>query len=76
MGGLPVDDGFPQALAQLVEGSLGQEGEGHAPAADVQIRGACLLPAQFLMIVKKFLDMPAFGKVLGQGGDLLPLGGA
>jgi len=63
MGGLPVDEGFPQALAQLMEAGLGQEGEGHAPVADVEIMGAGLLPAEFLMVVKKFLDMPAFGKI-------------
>jgi len=62
-----VDGGFPQALAQLMEGSLGQQREGHTPVADVEIMGARLPPAQFLMIVKKLFDMPAFGKMVMRG---------
>ena len=67
MNRLPLVERRAQALAELVEERLGQQGQSHLPEADVEIQGAGALPAEGLLETVKLLEVPTIGKVLGQG---------
>ncbi len=73
--GVPGAEGFAEALARLVEDGLGDEGEGHGAVADVEVESAGAVPAKGLIGVEEFFDVPALGKVGGQGMELVALGG-
>ena len=63
--------GCTQALAQLVDDGLGEQGHGHLPLADMKIERACLLPAQVLIETEELLNVPPIRKIFSQGGHFL-----
>lgn len=61
MVGIPMIIGRAQFLAQLVNDSLGEQGERHLPVANMKVERAGALPSQILIGVEEFFDMPSFG---------------
>src|ERR1039458_8939775 len=62
MDRIPLVKGRPQALAQLVDDRLGQQGQGHLTQADVEVQGAGTLPAQMLVETEEFHPLPSDGR--------------
>ena len=71
MGSIPGGEGISEALAKLVTGGLGDEGHGHLTKADVEVQGTGTFPAQGLIGIEEFLDMPALRVVDGQVENLV-----
>ena len=76
VGGVPVPVGLGQALAQLLNQRLGDQGQGHLAQTDIKIEGAGAPPTQVLIVAEELFDVPAVGEVTGEGGDLLARGGS
>jgi len=70
MGRLPMGKRRAEALAELLRRRLGQQRHGHVPVANVQVERARPLPAQSLVEIEEFLDMPPLRKVDAQVGNL------
>src|ERR1035437_3070073 len=62
MDRIPLVEGRTQALAQLVDEPLGQQGQGHLSQPDVEVQGAGAFPAQVLIKAKELLDVPTIRK--------------
>lgn len=75
MAGVPGLEGFGEALAELVESGLGEQGHGHLSVADVEVEGSGAVPSKVLVGVEEFLDAPALGIVAGEQRDLVVLAG-
>ena len=56
-------------MAELVQSGLSDQSHRHVAVTDIEVEGAGPVPAERLMGIEEFLDMPAFGKVLGEGLD-------
>jgi hypothetical protein len=67
---------MPEALAKLVTDRLGDEGHGHLTEADVEVQSAGAFPAQGLIGIEEFLDMPALRVVDGQVENLVAIAGS
>src|SRR5262245_40437046 len=67
---IPLVEGRAQALAQLVDEALGNQGHGHLARTDVKVQGAGAFPAQVLIEAEELLDVPALWEVGAQGSDL------
>lgn len=76
MLGVPGEEGIAEALAGLVEDGLGDEGQGHGAVADVKVECAGAVPAEGLVGVEEFFDVPALGEVGGQALEFIAIGGA
>lgn len=63
-----------QALPQLVEGSMGDEGQTHLPWAAAEVQGAGTFPGQILRSTKELLDVPALRIIVGEGLDFILIG--
>lgn len=72
--GIPLAEGFSEALAQLVNGGLGEQSHGHLSVADVEIEGSGALPAEGLIEFEEFFDMPALGIGNGEILDFIAIG--
>ena len=75
MGGFPGVEGGAESLSQGMEAGLSQEGEGHASVADVEVEGSGAFPAEGLIGVEEFFDVPALGVMDGEVLDLVAGGG-
>ena len=69
MAGFPGVEGRAKASAQWVDGGLGEKGQGHVAVADVEVERAGAFPAERLVGVEEFFDVPAVGEVAGEGVD-------
>src|SRR5437879_13877382 len=70
MSRIPLDKRSAQALAQLVDNGLGDQGHCHLAQADMKIEGASALPTQVLVETEELLDVPALRKISRQGRHL------
>ena len=75
MPGLPGVVGLAEAFPQGMKTGLCQESHGHASIANVEVEGAGAFPAQGLIGVEEFLDMPTLGVMDSQVFDLVAGGG-
>ena len=77
MLGVPRAMGLPETLAELADGGLGDEARRHLAVADVEVGGSRSFPAECLMGVEEFFDMPSFrvAETEKRLGDLERLGG-
>lgn len=71
---IPLAEGFSEALAQLVNGGLGEQSHGHLSVADVEVEGSSALPAESLIEFEELLDMPALGIGDGEILDFIAIG--
>jgi hypothetical protein len=76
VGSIPGGERMAEALAELVAGGLGDEGHRHLPEANIEVEGAGAFPAESLLGIEEFLDMPALGVVDGQVDDLVAIAGS
>lgn len=76
MEGVPFVKGRTQALSELADERLCDQGQGHLPQTNVKIECACALPTQILFESEKLFDVPAFGKIRGQGRHFRAWAGA
>lgn len=76
MRGIPIAHRGPQALAKLMEGRLGDEGQAHMAVADIQVEGTRSIPSEGLMVLEELLDMPSVRVILGQRLDFVASAGA
>lgn len=64
---VPLVEGRTQAFSQLIDERLSDQGQGHLPQTNVKIERASTLPTQVLFEPEKLFDVPALGKIGGQG---------
>ena len=70
MGRLPGAEGRTQTLAQPVNDGLGHQRHAYLAVANVQVQRAPAVPAQGLVGIKEFFDVPALGIVGDQLNQL------
>ncbi len=58
--GVPGTERLTQALAEHVDAGLRNEGHGHVPVANIEIKGSCPMPSKGLIGVEELLTVPAF----------------
>ncbi len=73
VGSIPGGEGRAEALAEWGADGLGDERQGPLPEANIKVEGAGALPAESLIGVEEFLDMPALGIVNSQVDDLVAI---
>ena len=67
VGSIPLSNGQIESLAELMNGGLSDEGHGHVPVADVQIKSPGALPPEGLIGIEEFFQVPALGVVFNEG---------
>ena len=70
MARIPLGKWLTQTLAELMDEGLGHQGQAHLPGANIQIECAGSFPTQVLLEAEELLNVPAVGKIPGQGGHL------
>lgn len=76
MGSIPGGKWISESFSELVTHSLSNERHGHLAKANVEIHRAGAFPAERLIGVEEFFDVPTLRVIDGQVNDLIPTVGS
>ena len=64
---IPGVVGFPQALLELVDESLSDQGHSHLTVSNMKVHGAGTVPSERLIGLEELFQVPSFGIFVGKG---------